>query len=581
MKLLLFLLRASRTTVALATVASLVGGLSTVGVLVFMRWALLAHGAPLMGRFGRPAAATVSAALIWAFVGVCLGALLSKLIAQLLLSALSRRAMAQLTMHLSERVLAAPLKRLEELGPNRLQTALTQDVPVIVQGLNAVPLFFANLAIVLACLGYLAYLSWHTFLVVVVVLGAGLPLQLLLLFRARRHFSQNREGQEGLLAQLRHLLEGVKELKLHRPRREAFLEKSLRATLDAREKQGGLSRFFLALAGTWGRLLLFILLGVILLGLPAFLPDERRMVGTYVLVIFFMMQPLGSLKFVLPQIAQAQASLTKVQGLGLDLTAAAEKGADLPAAPITSFKQIELVGVTHAYRHERDEQGFTLGPLDVAFRPGELVFLGGGNGSGKTTFAKVLTGLYVPQTGEIRLDGEPVPAWRLDAYRQLFTVVFSDVHLFPRLLGLSSPDLEKKAREYLALLHLDRRVMIHNGVFSTTTRLSQGQRKRLALLIAYLEDRPFYVFDEWAADQDPSFKNVFYTQLLPELKARGKAVLAITHDDRYYHLADRMLFLEEGRLRVGKEASPAAEGAVDNGETRRPIPDGVSAAPSP
>jgi putative ATP-binding cassette transporter len=459
------------------------------------------------------------------------------------------------------------------LGPNRLQTALTQDVPVIVQGLNAVPLFFANLAIVAACFAFLAWLSRPVFILVAVVLGAGLPLQLLLLFRARKHFSHNREGQEGLLSQLRHLLEGVKELKLHRPRREAFLEKSLQATLDAREKQGGLSRFFLALAGTWGRLLLYVLLGAILLGLPVLVPSERRNVNMYILVVFFLMQPLGSLKYVLPQIAQAQASLVKVQGLGLDLTAMAEKGTDLPLPPPTSFERIELAGVTHAYRRERDEQGFTLGPLDVAFQPGELVFLGGGNGSGKTTFAKVLTGLYAPQDGEIRLDGEPVSAWRLDHYRQLFAVTFADVHLFPRLLGLGTPDLEKKAREYLELLHLDRRVTIRDGVFSTTTRLSQGQRKRLALLIAYLEDRPFYVFDEWAADQDPSFKNVFYTQLLPELKARGKTVLAITHDDRYYHLADRMLFLEEGQLRivgqldnlsdVGRAASPShADGAA-------------------
>jgi len=57
-----------------------------------------------------------------------------------------------------------------------------------------------------------------------------------------------------------------------------------------------------------------------------------------------------------------------------------------------------------------------------------------------------------------------------------------------------------------------------------------------------------YLFDEWAADQDPVFKKVFYTQLLPELKARGKAVLVISHDERYFGAADRVIRLDYGKL---------------------------------
>ncbi len=150
----------------------------------------------------------------------------------------------------------------------------------------------------------------------------------------------------------------------------------------------------------------------------------------------------------------------------------------------------------------------------------------------------------------------------LERYRQLFTVIFSEYHLFAELHGLASPDLEEKARGYLKLFQIENRVSVNNGAFSTTTRLSGGQRKRLALVVAYLEDRPFYIFDEWAADQDPHFKEVFYTQLLPELKARGKTVLAITHDDRYYHLADRLLLLEDGKLRCHGDpivADPSTE----------------------
>jgi len=110
-------------------------------------------------------------------------------------------------------------------------------------------------------------------------------------------------------------------------------------------------------------------------------------------------------------------------------------------------------------------------------------------------------------------------------------------------------------REYLTQLHLERKVLLVDGALSTTA-LSQGQRKRLALLTAWLEERPIYVFDEWAADQDPTFKRVFYEELLPELRRAGRTVLVISHDDRYFHLADRLLRLESGQLR--EDTAPVA-----------------------
>src|SRR6185295_216726 len=169
----------------------------------------------------------------------------------------------------------------------------------------------------------------------------------------------------------------------------------------------------------------------------------------------------------------------------------------------------------------------------------------------------VISGLYSPEAGEIRLDGRPVTEETLDSYRQLFSMVFSDFCLFESLLGLEGADLDRQAHRYLVKLQLDRKVSVTDGVLSTLA-LSQGQRKRLALLTAYLEDRPIYVFDEWAADQDPVFKEIFYHQLLPELRSRGKTVLVISHDDRYFDVADRLIRLEEGRLKASEEIGAAA-----------------------
>ena len=548
MDLFLFLLRSSARTVALSVVAAILSGLSTFGVLLLVRrWMLNRQGGP-------------ESALVWAFVGCCLGALACRLVSQMLLVTLSKLAVARLSMHLSERILAAPLHRLEEIGETRLQATLVGDVATIAQGLNAVPRLCANLAMTAGCLVYLALLSLPVFGVVGGVLAVGLAVQLLLARKAQQQMRQTRDGQETLMGQFQHLIGGVKELKCHRPRREAFLRDTLQPTVDLQESRSARSQFYMALANSWGRLTFFALIGLLAIGLPALLESEHDALRGYMLAVFFLMQPVGSLKNLLPALGRARNSLEKVQALGIDLSASAEDGAGSRTRGATCWESLEMVGVTHRYRREQDERGFSLGPIDLAFRPGELVFLGGGNGSGKTTFAKLLVGLYPPRKGEIRLDGTTVTPARAEAYRQLFTIVFSEFHLFPGLLGLSTPEAVGKAREYLERLEIASRVRIRNdGSFSNTTRLSRGQRKRLALLTAITEDRPFYVFDEWAADQDPRFKEVFYTSLLPDLKARGKTVLVITHDDRYYHVADRLLIVEDGRIRDSASANaPAA-----------------------
>ncbi len=171
----------------------------------------------------------------------------------------------------------------------------------------------------------------------------------------------------------------------------------------------------------------------------------------------------------------------------------------------------------------------------------------GGNGSGKTSLAKLLVGLYRPEQGAILINGEPVGDANRDRYRQSFSAIFSDFHLFEQMLDAASAELDAQGNALLEKLHLQHKVQVRNGAF-TTRALSQGQRKRLALVVAYLEDRPFLVFDEWAADQDPVFKDVFYRELLPELKIKGKAVLVISHDDRYFHLADRLIRMENGQV---------------------------------
>jgi putative ATP-binding cassette transporter len=250
-------------------------------------------------------------------------------------------------------------------------------------------------------------------------------------------------------------------------------------------------------------------------------------------------------------VARANIAWQNLESLNLNLkleSSISEDESEKKDNKITdAFRSLDLINVTHSYYREKEDGNFTLGPINLSVKAGEMVFLVGGNGSGKTTLAKIIAGLYIPESGEIRINGELVTDENREAYSQNFSMVFTDFYLFESLLGISKFQIGDKLYDYLEKLHLEQKVTVKDGKFSTLA-LSQGQRKRLALLTAYLEDRPCYIFDEWAADQDPIFKEIFYSQLLPELKNRNKAVLAITHDDRYFSLADRIVKLSYGKI---------------------------------
>lgn len=292
-------------------------------------------------------------------------------------------------------------------------------------------------------------------------------------------------------------------------------------------------------------------MGFLLFALPKLLTINPQTLSGFILTFTYLMLPMDNIISNLPQISKANVALQKIESLGLSLASRAEVST-VPPKFKSSWQSLQIKGVSHTYYTDKEDSSFILGPIDLKLSPQELVFIVGGNGSGKSTLAKLITGLYIPENGEILLDGEVINEQNREWYRQHFSVVFSDFYLFDELLGIENSDLDIQATKYLKQLQLDHKVKVENGKLSTTS-LSQGQRKRLALLTALLEDRPIYLFDEWAADQDPLFKEIFYTQLLAEMRAKGKTVIAISHDDRYFHLADRVIKLDYGKIEYDHE----------------------------
>ncbi|MBD2180909.1 cyclic peptide export ABC transporter [Aerosakkonema funiforme] len=491
---------------------------------------------------------------IWSFAALALVVLVAGIISQLLLIRLSQGVIFDLQIRLSRRILSASLRHLEQLGAPRLLATLTEDVQALSNTVFVIPFLCIDFAIVVGCAIYLGWLDWVALLLMLIFIFAAIVSVKFLLKKATYFFTLAREEQDRLFKQFRAITEGIKELKLNQQRRQAFLTNELQPAAGTVRDYKVVSLTILSVASNGGQILFFIAIGLLLFVIPRLTAVSNPVLSGYILTLTYLMGPVKNIMDMLPNLSRASVALRKIETLGLSLAAESESISEsiVQNDLNQSWQHLELVGVTHAYRGgEKEEHNFIFGPIDLAFQPGELVFLVGGNGSGKSTLAKLITGLYIPEEGEIRIDGKPITNHNREWYRQLFSVIFYDFYLFDTLLGLSNTELEIQVIDYLKKLQIDHKVQVKDGVLSTTA-LSQGQRKRLALLTAYLEDRPIYLFDEWASDQDPVFKEIFYTQLLPELKNRGKTVLVISHDDRYFYQGDRIIKLDYGKLQYDK-----------------------------
>lgn len=535
MKLITLLLQKSGPVVLLSMLMGVASGASSVGLISLINAALgrtdLNH--PWLGI---------------AFALLCLILLVTTAGSQILIAWISQKLVFVLRLTLSQQILASPLRQLELLGSHRLLATLTEDIETISNTSTSISGLGVNFALLTCCLIYLFWLSPAIFALLIGFIILGYVSYQKLARYGVQELRKARSAKDHLFSHLQTITSGIKELKLHHRRRQVFLDEDLQGAASSFQYHRIRGMVFFAIAGSWGLVVFFIPIGLLIFGISRLLTVSPTTLSSYTLTILFMINPLRGIVAALPDLGRANVALDNIEMLGLSLKEHSDNNNHSNKSLFFSkWNQLELKGVTHSYRGERDHETFVLGPIDLQFTPGEIVFLVGGNGSGKSTLVKLITGLYIPESGLIELDSCPIDSENRENYRQYFSVVFSDYYLFNRLLGLEAEHQENQIQMYLEQLQLDHKVSIQNGSLSTTS-LSQGQRKRLALLTAYLENRPIYVFDEWASDQDPIFKNLFYTQLLRQLKSRQKTVLVVSHDDRYFSVADRLIKLEYGKV---------------------------------
>lgn len=491
-------------------------------------------------------ASDVGGGAVIEFALVLTSMVLISLLSQILLSRLSARAFFDLRERLVRGITRLTFQQIETISNHRLYTALTKDVPAVHELFIVLPNYVFNFTLAATCLVYLATVSIPLFGIflafLVVALGVS---KFAIADRAEKKFQLRRKIEDDLFRCYEAVIDGNKELKLNTAREAAFLSRDLREHAEKYRRATLAAEVLWNMSANWSSAMIFIGIGALLFLSPLVGVVDRAAVTSFILVIFFMVAPLTVLMNSFRTIYNARVSLARLTELQLNFpTAESERAVPRDG---DRFETLSMKGVSFSYESKDDgREGFQVGPFDLELARGEIVYFVGGNGSGKTTAAKLVTGLYETRSGSILLNGQQV----IDpvAYFQTFSAIFQDYYLFDTLVAKNgrAPSPEE-VRALLDRLRLSAKIEIEDGRISTT-KLSYGQRKRLALLVAYFDDSDIYVFDEWAADQDPEFREFFYRDFLFDLKRLGKTVVVVSHDDRYFHLADKVVKFEGGKI---------------------------------
>ncbi|WP_240470128.1 cyclic peptide export ABC transporter [Brevibacillus laterosporus] len=487
----------------------------------------------------------VNGLLFYFIIGIFMYVVSQKVLRSRLVT-LTNQLVYEKRMELVDRLLQTSFSSLEQIEQGRIQATLNNDTEVISRAINIIITCVTNLITLVCCFIYLGVMNFYAFVLSALIIGLVAAIYYLIGEKANKLWEKTRDIQNVFFKFISDMTSGSKELTLHRRKREEFHLAVQESCAEYRDKRAEGDLKF-ANVFIIGELLFIIVIGCVVFIFPEiFKQMDVDMLRNYVFVFLYMTGPVNGLLNGLPQIVMIRISWKRITNMIQELALAKDKEQDKVILSESIKQPIRMVVTDVSYDYEaQEERGFSVGPINFEFASGEIIFITGGNGSGKSTLAKLLTGLYAPVKGEISINGSKVTHAQLNQY---YSAIFGDFHLFDRLYGIDFMQNEKEIERYLEVLELQDKVKVENGVFSTT-KLSTGQKKRLALLITYLEDRPICLFDEWAADQDPEYRRFFYQVLLPDMKKKGKCIIAITHDDQYFHMADKVIKMDAGQMK--------------------------------
>ncbi len=454
---------------------------------------------------------------------------------------------------LVDHIINAAYYKIEFIGKERIYTGLNNDANAVSDLPDVVINIISNALTLIFCLGYLFFKNIHAFIASTAIILVNGIVSFITSKIANLFWEKNRNIQDSYFSQMNDLVYGFKELVLNRSRREEFSqsmnEKSALSASFSQTASMKLLNFNL-----YNVLMYNMVFGVVVFLFPIFVKNiSINDLRENLFIVFYMIGPFGGLTNAIGRLAQLKVNIKRIDGLLQELREDHhEKGRPQDSEVAKEPLSIAFTDVEYSYRLSKEDEGdeaFRLGPINAVFRTGEITFITGGNGSGKSTLAKLITGLYTCQKGEIYVNNERVTAKDLN---EVFSAIYTDFHLFSKLYGIDYNMQKERFEFYLKLLKIEDKVRLdENGTFESL-ELSSGQKKRLAFAICCLEDKQMILLDEWAAEQDISFRDYFYYHLLPMLKQSGKGVIVISHDNHYFNVADQIIELERG-IQIRKE----------------------------
>lgn len=455
-----------------------------------------------------------------------------------------------LQMRLIEKIFFTQYQKFEKIEHGRVLATLSEDTGMVGNSATVVVTLLTSIITTIGAFVYLATIAFWATLVTIAVIIIIAYLYHVVSEKATVYLEEARDTRNVYMRQLNGLVDGFKELSLHLTKRNQYRD-DLEATTGTYRDKNIIANVKFINAFLVGESMLIAVLGAVSFAVPRIFPNIQAFtLMSFIMVLLYLIGPINGILNSIPTIARLGVSWRRIKEFEKEIPANIKpEDLDKIETHIKSVEYIEARGVIFEYEAEEEgKAGFTVGPIDFKAEKGEIIFVIGGNGSGKTTLAKLLTGLYLPHQGSIVVDGKEIPNYQLSEY---FSTVYSDYHLFEKLynVDLKDKNIIEDAHRYLEILHLQGKVEITEDSY-TTVELSGGQRKRLALLKCYLENCPIYLFDEVAADQDPEFRKFFYRDLLPRMKEKGKIVIAITHDDHYFDVADKVIKMDMGKIDV-------------------------------
>ena len=441
-------------------------------------------------------------------------------------------------------VLQTELLNYEKIGATNILNAIGREAQILSTSIPLLVGAFTSLSIVIFLIIYTAFISFTAFVILSISTLIIFLITSRALMNSHRNIMKAWQGETVNFSLYNDFLFGFQEVKVNTERSKAITSELIQLTKKSlKEKTDALvdiTNFFAFL-----QTMLYILIGIMIFVVPMLSEHFGNVIMQVATTTLFLVGSLSATIQIIPSISQANVSAMRLLLIEEELKKEANGFIDQISMD-EKIESITLENILFHYKQIENTSNFTLGPINFHFAKGKIYFIRGSNGSGKTTLLRLLVGLIQPEHGTISVNGKKVTKNMLEAYRNKFAIVFNNFYLFKKLYGIANFE-DTYFDEILSLMEMKEKVSINSGQFSDL-KLSTGQRKRIALMVALFENKDFIILDEWAADQDPEFRKKFYTKILPMLKNQGKTIIALTHDDAYYDVADKIIVLDNGKM---------------------------------